>query len=309
MLLRRAACFASVCVLLVGCRHDDLTVPGATAVARPQALAVAIPKRLRPEEQHFADLAAKSPSSAGYFIDSAGQMVVQVVDPADDGLARAAAAPSVSVVQARSPRTHITNIAIRRAKYTFWQLAAWRDKVSDELMGRSSVISRDLDERANRVAVGVRRSLFTLMRDSLMRSMSRLGIDTLAVDIRPDDPVTLATGTASSAKMRRRHGSTLNTDVDTIVGGIKFFRKWHDDTTHTSWCTIGTVVDYDGVRGFLTASHCTATMFTVDSQCAYKASGGDARIGIERTDPSGFGCNVIYTCRGTDVAFYGLHSP
>ena len=115
------------------------------------SLDVGVPASVRPGEESFAALATTSPSSAGFYFDPQGVLVVRVRDQNDDELAVTAArtlgrnghAPS------RDGRTEAVSARVQRAQYTFRQLAEWRDLALAKVLGSvSGVVSLDLDEGA-----------------------------------------------------------------------------------------------------------------------------------------------------------------
>jgi hypothetical protein len=137
------------------CRELSPTLPAPSSQPRPALSIDALPSVIRPEEQLFADLAAVAPTSAGFYIDSAGVMVVYVTDPLDDGKALAGVRELLS--DGKLPMRHVAGIRVRRAKYTFAQLARLRDMLlGGNLFGvEPAAISLDLDEMNNRVTIGL----------------------------------------------------------------------------------------------------------------------------------------------------------
>jgi hypothetical protein len=218
----------------------------------------------------------------------------------------------IAAIRQRSPLTRIDAVAIRRADYTFSELAAWRDAVFDALLGRYGIVGLDLNEQTNRVRLQVDQRLLFGVRASITKALDSLAVDTNAVSIVAGAPVEISTGSAPTFRYatKRRAGASLLSSVDTIVGGIKFARKRSTDTNQVNRCTIGTVIDYGGSRGFLTASHCTWQYFEVDGTYAHQADSTGPRIGYEAYDPSWWYCTAwYYRCRGTDAAVYLLYSP
>jgi hypothetical protein len=89
----------------------------------------------RPEEAAFAELARVSPSSAGFFLNAEGLVVVVVARPEEDGLARAGAAALIAAGRVHDARAKNGGVVIQRGQYAFAQLAQWRDAVFDNLLG------------------------------------------------------------------------------------------------------------------------------------------------------------------------------
>ncbi|MBL0938735.1 MAG: hypothetical protein IBJ03_07560 [Gemmatimonadaceae bacterium] len=173
------------------------------------------------------------------------------------------------------------------AEFTFLQLAAWRDILFDSVLVQVlSVRTLDLDERENRVELGIEAQSFEKVREELTQRISRLGIPVNAVrfeslrgagpqlDMAP--PPTLQTGT-----------------TDPLAGGIQIVH-WNN-----AGCTLGFVGQRSGVTGFVTNSHCSSMMYVPDNTSYYV---GGVFAGVEVQDPYGYTCG-LRTCRGSDANF------
>jgi hypothetical protein len=300
---------AAAALVLSAASCTDRTPLGLTPANKRAAnlsLATARPSAIRPEEQSFADLADRVASSAGYFVDERGKLVVWVRDSADDGKALQASAGALQAMQSVRLRAPANGIEIRRARFSFWQLANWRDLIFREVLGQNGVIRLDLDETANRVDVRLDRNVAASKRPGLMRHLDSLGVDTNAVRVSTGSVVVPALGRGRAPRLSATYLYNTN---DTIIGGLQFFHKNVSDTTQTNWCTLGTVLDYGGVRSFLTASHCSTTQWATDGAYANQATDGDRRIGYESSDPSGYGCAFNFrVCRGSDAGIYTMES-
>ncbi len=261
------------------------------------------PATVRPEEQAFADLADRVPSSAGFYVDQAGRLTVWVHDTSEAAQARSVVS---GVLASRFPTQRpAVQTVTRRADYTFWQLAAFRDKVFDNVFGVEGLITLDLNEQTNRVVIGIDRARFPFLRNEITRKLVELEVDTNAVVFR-ESHLALSTGRVGRA---RTPGANLQSSLDTLVGGVLFTSRDSADVAALGTCTIGAIVDYSGSRGFLTASHCSQTEFSVDGAVAHQASNADHRVAFESADPSGYTC-VIYpfqrACRGSDASIFAL---
>jgi hypothetical protein len=95
-------------------------------------------------------------------------------------------------------------------------------------------------------------------------------------------------------------GNDIRNYADTIVGGIGFYSPAHD-------CTLGIVLNYNGVRSFLTASHCTVLTMVPDGDTATQPTHGPPFhvIGYESSDPWAFPCGGNL-CRNADAAIYRM---
>jgi hypothetical protein len=174
------------------------------------------PHRVRPEEQSFADLAQRAPSSGGFFVDQQGSLIVWVRDVVDEPASRAAMAQQVSTRQLQLPKGLNTPVTIRHGQYTFAELAAWRDIIYDSVFfTQRGVVSLDLDEAVNRVAIGVTSADGPALRPQLTKHLAALGVDTAAVVFRTEEPARPSVGRMSAALPY-----SLTSRADTMMGGI-----------------------------------------------------------------------------------------
>jgi len=285
---------AGLCVLAVtACRESLEPTPADTADVvthgnRPQALVAAGD---RDGEQLFRSLAKVAPSSAGFYYDGAGTIIVKVKDARDDGASTAFIRELISRHPGLNPGGGklLQGIRIERAEFTFDELSAARDEVSDRLLGKVlGVFSVDLDERNNRISVATEGGhaaatskassvlALTAINPRLIRFESKQGSG-----YRPDfaPPTTLQ-----------------SSSTDPLAGGLQIFRY---GTSYA--CTLGFVAQRDGVLGFVTASHCTSDFYWMDySQFAQTQP--SPIIGTEAADAPAYWCGLI-KCRGADAAF------
>ena len=254
------------------------------------------PDSVRPEEQAFADLAEAAPSSAGFEFDSTGNLVVHVRDDADVAPARSRTAAFLVTGRVRGGRARPATVMVVPAQYSFGELAVWRDRLLVGLLGVAPHVNAlDLDERANRVVVGLDVEPGENVRRPLVALITGLAVDTNAVQFRRFSFVSTV---ARAGASRRRYGTNIQYQADTLVGGLRY-------STSTGLCTIGLVVDYGSTRSFLSASHCTSDFFGYDGSIAYQ-SGSPRTAGVESVDPGGYTCNWIMDCRGSDAALFSV---
>lgn len=300
-----------------GCRHDRLVRPS-DAGANTRISALAHQLDVRPEEAMFAALAFDVPSSAGFFLDDRGRVVVVVRDQHDDP----AAVASTRRVLASSSRDAVVrsgDIVIQRGEYTFFQLAGWRDLVFDDILGRiEGVVSLDLSETDNRVVIGLSGAVTSFQHSAILQELAQVGIDTQAVLLRTMSPEQ-STEVSSFDFRGGRFADSVATFAhwDTIVGGVPIAWK---EVIHPSvpsyiirGCTAGVVVDRGSVRGVVAASHCSNVYWGLD--LAFQ----DGRIfqpdtmrpiAVEHTDPQGWSCGFLGVdeCRNSDASFFSTYS-
>ncbi|NOT06570.1 MAG: hypothetical protein HOP28_00015 [Gemmatimonadales bacterium] len=303
--LWRAIPFFALIVLAAACREErPLAAPNPTASARVDAPKPTLGK-VRPEEQHFADLAEKSPSSAGFYFDSAGRLIVVVRDRGDDALARSAVAEFVQGIS--DARLDTKSSLIQEGQFTFGELARWRDIIFDEVFTQvRGVTTLDLAEVTNRVEIGLSKSAAASLRASLPSQLAALGIDTSAIIYQVEDPeaATLPARSPRPAALSMFAGTSIGDRVfwDTLAGGIHI-------ESNVKQCTLGIVADAGSVRGLVTVSHCSEDFWGLDSGPMYQP--WDYRqVGSEYLDPAGWGCGFLTLdeCRRSDASFYQIAS-
>lgn len=230
-------------------------------------------------DDRFAEVGRAAPGFGGMFL-GAGVLNVYLVDHAQRDAARRAieAVFGADAVPAGGVR-------FLGADYSFNQLKAWQQR-ADALFELSGVVTTDVDEATNRVAVGVETNSAA---EAVARELARGGIPAEAVRI---DVVGQIHALA-----------TLRDKVRPLVGGLQirfdgFLCTLSYNATH------GTQGD-----GFVTNSHCTTNRGTVDGTLYYQPLDqvADQFIGTEVLDPPFFqrtnGCPRGKLCRWSDSAY------
>jgi hypothetical protein len=196
------------------------------------------------------------------------------------------------------------------ARYSFLQLKRWHDRVTHRLLSLPGVVLTDIDDGRNSIRVGVED--VTTHTGAVVTALTRYGVPLEAVDIEE-------TGVDFMSSLQDRHRP--------LVGGLQIDRL----RTKGDECTLGVVVHHTtGGAGVLTASHCTARLYKLDSQLgeptvfyqplapARRSTQQDDRIAVEAIDPDFFSADrdeqdncrrspdapgVERFCRYSEVAF------
>jgi len=290
-------------------RRQDLAPTGpVSGIARNVGPAAA---HVRPAEAPFAELSKMVPSSAGFIYDPAGNIVVFVRESAEmPGAAHALSAlVSSKRINLRADRRQMPAVIVKRADFTFQQLAAWRDTVGNYIDNTAGigVVSLDLNEGTNRLTVGVRTSA---NRQQLLSAFAALAVDTKAVEfetaagfgflsrtVTPRDAVARSTAAAASMSLQ-----SIQANASQLVGGLSIGIARSDGRGQ---CTLSFAArEYQNgitTTGFLTASHCTQNLFAYDGDAFYQATFGSF-VGNEKDDPQGYRCG-IYNCNVADATF------
>ncbi len=314
-----AACLA---LLVAASACDNAVTPSPTAAGGTGELTAAdfsaLAQTARSEaipgsvDDVFLQLAARHDGFAGAYLDPDGGLVLLSTRPDE---ARAAAGVIVDdllglvTLDERSAQSYRDREAtVEAAAFDFLELAAFRLAVEQTLAESFAVVSLDVDERENRVAVGVDEAAGVSL-GALSAALGALGIpaDAVTVEmtsalefvsgspgIRP--PFIAATGQGSPLPL-------LSDLVRPIAGGVQI--KTPD--SGPNGCTLGVPVWHGSSGnqqlGFLTASHCTVIV-GYDNNAQFGQPVGSTLISIEHEDPPLLNCGSSYStnCEVTDAA-------
>jgi hypothetical protein len=269
--------------------YRDVVAPKNTlSVASVTHSLLGRPEKVRPDEKQFADLADASPSSAGYYYDASGTLNVRVADSRDETAAMAHVTKLFASRVDLNPGNgrKANRFKIVHADYTYHQLSEWRDLAFDHVLGTVvGVRTLDLDEEYNRVTMGLDAANFGSVREIVVKTLSAAGVDSSALKFKSLDGSTFRFDFAPP-------GNLQSATTDPLAGGLQI--------TYSSFaCTLGFVAQRNGVLGFVTASHCSNSMYAVDGTSYYA---GGPLVATETVDAGGYTCG-IFTCRGSDANF------
>jgi hypothetical protein len=230
-------------------------------------------------DARFADIGRAASGFGGMFV-RAGVLNVYLADHTQ----RAAASRAIEAAFG-AEAVRAGGVRYLSADYSFNQLKAWQQQ-ANALFEVSGVVTTDVDEAANRVAVGVERASAAR---AVEKELAAAGIPAGAVRI---DVVGQIHAVA-----------TLRDRVRPLVGGLQirfdgFLCTLSYNATH------GAQGD-----GFVTNSHCTTNRGTVDGTLYYQPLNQvpDQFIGTEVLDPPFFqrtnNCPRGRLCRWSDAAY------
>jgi len=236
-------------------------------------------------DDQLADVAKSVPGFGGMFISEDGALELLLLEGTQASLAENAIS---AVFQLDAvPRG---KVRVRPAQYGFVQLKQWHDAVSTDVLSLNGVVFTDLDESKNRLRIGVENSG---MQKAVENKLAVSGVPQEAVIIEVTDPVRLETS------LRDRHRP--------LVGGLQI-------NFGNFLCTLGFIANRQGIRGFVTNSHCTNVQGGVEGTVYHQhtASGTTNRVGRELADPTYFTggvCPAGRRCRRSDAAFVRVPHP
>jgi hypothetical protein len=189
-------------------------------------------------------------------------------------------------------------IAVLTADFSLRQLAAWRDIVVSH--GESlNLVTVDLDERRNRVTVGVEPSMMGSSEQRMRNQLVALGIPSTALRIVATDRPTPATRreVRIEANATASQSSTLASYASQLVGGLRI-RWWESGVSSYYICTMGYTASIAGEGdGFVSASHCSPNMWGDDGTSGVFGQPSESHVvGHERYDPGPGTCPLLWGC-------------
>lgn len=278
-LSRRSLLAALAAAALSACERVPTITP-ADVAADP------VPLEVRGLEARFGEIAGEVPGFGGYFYDADGALAAYLADPAGEPALRAILARVQAERRPSDRERRTAEIRVLPGRYSFAQLATWRDRLAS-LLPLPGVVFVDVDEVVNRVRIGVVRDE---ARPTVRDAAFRLGIPPEALVISAERSLQRLTGPADAAGVPGGRRVAFESARSTVVQ-----------------CSLGfNVLDPDG--GYVTASHCSRVQGQVDGTVHHQP--GDAQaLGTEIADPPLFqrgACPETRRCRYSDAARFRL---
>jgi hypothetical protein len=218
------------------------------------------------------------PGFGGLFLDASGRPTVYLTDPRQRGVAERALTGF-----ALSEGFSASELKVLKGDFDYLTLDRWHTRATPEALAVPGAVFADLDERSNRVRIGVEDGTAEA---GVKQAIARLGIPASAVIVEWTAPIRLA--------------ATLRSRVRPVRGGLQInFTQFI--------CTLGFNALKNGVSSFITNSHCTKTQGGNQGTLYYQplSSTANSFIGTEAADPSYFQggvCPAGRKCRFSDAA-------
>jgi len=268
-------------------RSTDLVARAhARAGAAARALLGQAADALNPDELE-AQLADRVPGFAGWVHHDDGTTVLRLARSAQAaGGDRAAAAAALAALTLAMDNS----VEVKPALWDSRQLLGYKDKVF-AMASVQGVIAVSIDRQANRVDVAYNQELEVAAIDALAAQLAAAGVPVAAVMMRPAEmPINVATT-----------GVSVRAQPLPLAAGAQF----NFSTASGNFvCSLGVPAVRAGVRGFVTASHCSQRTYSVSAGTSMTAPNGTF-VGRETVDPAGFSCSLPDTlgCRESDALF------
>ena len=287
MCRRMSVVLAATVGLAVAACQNDVSSP---ATGGPRSSTVAADAQgqvpARGIEAEFEAYQRRVPGFAGAFVDEDGTVVVKLKDVTQGNVARALLGGFALEHGGGKGKRPSGDIRIEPAQFDFMELSTWRDRIRP-LFSIGGMVALDVDERANRVWVGVTAEG---MRGLIMSKAEEMGVPPSALVVEVTEAATQL--------------ALLTDSIRPSPGGVQVSTQTYG-TTHI--CTLGfnAYSQYYGF-GFVTNSHCTPTMGLVENTPFGQPSWDSPTIGLEYADPyywQGGSCPAQKKCRNSDAAF------
>jgi hypothetical protein len=298
---RAVARVAALVGIAAACSEVAPTSPIALDSAEPQLFGGPAPDPASFDghvDRHFARIAEEVPSFGGLFFDADGRLNIHLTEGSQE-LSPVRVRQLLGVPLARiGIDLDAQPVVLLPARFGFTELHQLRERLHS-VMYLSDVVFTDVDERRNRVLVGVANAAAA---HAVEHSLQMLGFSRDAIVISETGPVHFT------------QGPTLRDRVRPVGGGLQI--QFTDMAAQPFFCTLGFNVrapDRPGVQGFVTAAHCTRNLGGVDGTPYWQPTGTTPNttdpnfIGTEVHEAPFFGapiggCPVGRQCRRCDAA-------
>jgi hypothetical protein len=221
-------------------------------------------------DQEYAEMAERVPGFGGLYLDELGTTHVFLVD----------------LSREREVQNLGERVEVHQGDYDFRDLYAWKSELR-QFLSREGMVSLDIDESRNRLVLAAERPYDDRLRNELIGLLRPTSVPAAAVLVEAEELPELQ--------------ADLQDKIRPVPSGVQI----QNNTNGT--CTLGVNVTRDGVRGFVTNSHCTGAMGEVTGKIFHQAWVGPLnRVGVETLDPAftaSIFCPDNYRCRFSDSAF------
>lgn len=203
-------------------------------------------------EGHFIDLAEQIPGFAGYYLTEDEEKIITLVKEGETGNPVRQRIANYVNANISSNRIFSTDkIRIEEAKYSYNELNEWRGKIRKTVMDLPGVVFLDLDERLNRLTIGVSSDSYT---QSIESQLSSFQVPSEAINFEVTQIRISGDRNREAVKTNFYSHKDIRDKFRPVIGGIAL-----------NICTLGMVANWGGQEVFITNSHCTDEIASLDS--------------------------------------------
>jgi hypothetical protein len=179
---------------------------------------------------------------------------------------------------------------VRKAQWDSRQLLDFKNKIFS-MASAKGVIAVSIDRDANRLDVAYNQDLDAATLQALTTRLAASGVPQAAMSMRA----------AELPKRSATVGTSLRSQPLPLAGGAQFN---FPTSAGTFVCSVGVPARINGVQGFMTASHCSESVYNVSARTRMTSPGGTF-VGAESIDPAPRSCSLPDTlgCRESDALF------
>jgi hypothetical protein len=179
---------------------------------------------------------------------------------------------------------------VRKAQWDSRQLLDFKNKIFS-MASAKGVIAVSIDRDANCLDVAYNQDLDAATLQALTTRLAASGVPQAAMSMRA----------AELPKRSATVGTSLRSQPLPLAGGAQFN---FPTSAGTFVCSVGVPARINGVQGFMTASHCSESVYNVSARTRMTSPGGTF-VGAESIDPAPRSCSLPDTlgCRESDALF------
>lgn len=295
--LRRIGLASLLCI--AACQ--DLPPAPSRVSVRPNeaSRSISAASAVRTIDDDFGDLADRVPGFAGMFYDEQGRLTIYTTKGSLNALDRSRVLDMLRRHHPGRPQpaAEVDDAVVLPAAHDYRQLlSVYRGPLRNLFIKVDGLVSTDIDESQNRIAVGVSDSA------AASRARELFAANGFASDFVVVEVVGVTTP-----------NSSLTDPLRPVPGGAAMFLGSYNGVP----CTQGfNLVKYMGTfsdtiataRYFTTASHCTSSQWSTDYSQAFQ---GGSFYASEIGDPAGFivpPCDSGHVCRYTDGSLFQFYA-
>ena len=243
-------------------------------------------------EVPFENLSVDIPNFAGFHLDRENPSILYALVKGAENLNNASEVKNKIQQYVNNSSflaiPNINQVILKNAEYNFIQLKNWRDKLFDPLFKHKGVTILDLDEKKNRIFIGVSSESYI---EDIITIVTSNGVPVESIIVEEYSgfislsskiklPVKKSSFNLNSLDYNFFTHQTLSDAVRPLTGGLKIYTIG----TITD-CSMGPIGKWGSTFMFVTAGHCGDTLASENGDLYRQPSAGDEYIGDEIANP------------------------
>ena len=243
----------------------------------------------------FMQIGATVPSFGGMYVNPDTNTMYVYMVPGQSGDLSDLEAAMNNVLGSDMPQEQ--NLVSLQGQYTFVQLKTWQAYLDPEVLVMTGVVSTGIDHSTNRLEIGVANSQVA---SAVSSEVLNMGVPVQAVNIVIEE---------QPEQESNRACVSVQSHCRPVVGGLQIHASLDPENTFS---TLTFSATRNGVRGFVTCSHCANQAFANTGTKYDQNLLNSIRIGTEIANPGLVGgvlgggfftCPGAIVCRLSDSSF------